>query len=187
MKFPSPATYLLFLLCAVYVFPQHQPLTTFPAGVYVTNAQSIAESTKDSENFKMLMEAVKAANLEEALDKSGPFTVFAPSDGAFFRLDNAELDKLDYLTDESVLSSLLKYHIVAGRLTASKILQAMCRGEGTATFTTIHGEKIRASMNGIDIVLTDSNGNSATITTADSSYRNGVVHEIDSVIMPSRF
>lgn len=186
MKIPNLVTYLVALLCTVFTHSQHQQLTTIPAGVYASNQQSIVESTKDSNDYKMLMEAVKAANLEEALDTSGPFTVFAPTDKAFYRLPISDLDKLQYLTDKGVLGSLLKYHVVAGNLTASKILKAMCRGEGKATFTTIHGEKITASMRGTDIVLTDSNGNSATITSADFTYSNGVVHKIDSVIMPAR-
>ena len=186
MKIPNLAVLASLFFCAISGFCQHESPAKFSDNEYASNQQSITESTKDSDNYKVLMEAVKAANLEEALDSSGPFTVFAPTDGAFFRLANAELDKLGGLTDEDVLGSLVKYHVVAGHLTASKILRAMCRGEGKATFTTIHGEKITASMRGIDIILTDSNGNSATITTADSTYRNGVVHEIDSVIIPSR-
>ena len=186
MKIPNQATYCLFLFCALSTFSQNQSLTTISTGVYAANEQSIVESAKDSDDHKMFMEGVKAANLEEALDTSGPFTVFAPSDGAFFRLPISSLDKLGYLTDKVALGSLLKYHVVAGHLTAAEILRAMCKGEGKATFTTIHGEKIVASMRGIDIILTDSNGNSATITTADSTYSNGVVHQIDSVIIPSR-
>ncbi len=172
--------------CSYLVQSQNQSLSTFPAAVYASSQKSIVESAKDASNYKMLMQGLKAANLEEALDNSGPFTIFAPTDRAFYRLPNAELDRLGYLTDVGALGSLLKYHVVAGRLTASKILRAMCKGEGIATFTTIHGEKITASMRGTDIVLTDSNGNSAMITSADSTYRNGVVHQIDSVIIPSR-
>jgi uncharacterized surface protein with fasciclin (FAS1) repeats len=161
-------------------------LTTIPASIYNASKTSIVESAKNSDNFKMLLQGFKAANLEEALDTYGPFTIFAPSDKAFYGLPVSQLNKLNYLTDDSLLASLLKYHVVAGHLTASKILKAMCRGEGKATFTTIHGEKITATMKGIDIVLTDSNGNSAMITSADSTHSNGVVHEIDSVIIPSR-
>ena len=87
-------------------------------------------------------------------------------------------------SDKSRLKSLLSYHIVAGKLTASRILKAMCRGNGKASFTTIQGKKLEAHMDGYDIVLTDPLGNTARIVQADVSQQNGVVHEIDSVIAP---
>ena len=147
---------------------------------------TIIESTKGSENHKTLLEAVKAADLEETLKSDGPFTVFAPSDGAFKKLSREKITALLQPENKRELKSVLSYHIVAGNLTASKILKAMCRGEGTARFTTIQGDEIMATMDGIDIVLTDCFGNSARITTADANQCNGVIHVIDSVIMPSQ-
>jgi len=147
---------------------------------------TIIESTEGSENHKTLLAAVRAADLEETLESDGPFTVFAPSDIAFKKLSSEKIAELLLPENKKELKSVLSYHIVAGKLTASKILKAMCRGAGAASFTTIQGDEIRATMDGIDIVLTDCYGNSARITTADANQCNGVIHVIDSVIMPKQ-
>ena len=86
--------------------------------------------------------------------------------------------------NKGALKSLMSYHVVAGRLTASKILKALCRGRGAASFTTIHGEELLASMDGTDIILTDCTGNQARITGADSTCKNLIFHRIDTVILP---
>ena len=96
------------------------------------------------------------------------------------------MEELINSKDKSELKSLLTYHIVAGQLTASRILQAMCQGNGKASFTTVQGKKLLAHLDGYDIVLTDPMGNTARITTADLNLKNSVVHEIDSVILPSQ-
>ncbi|MEX0291202.1 MAG: fasciclin domain-containing protein [Flavobacteriaceae bacterium] len=145
---------------------------------------TIIQSTEESHNHKTLLAAVKAADLEETLDGEGPFTVFAPSDVAFKKLSSKRIAELLHPENKKALKSVVAYHIVAGNLTAAKILKAMCRGAGTATFTTVQGDEITATMDGIDIVLTDCYGNTARITTADANQRNGVIHVIDSVIMP---
>ncbi|MEX0360067.1 MAG: fasciclin domain-containing protein, partial [Allomuricauda sp.] len=109
----------------------------------------------------------------------------APSDAAFERFSKGRIEELMNSEDKSALKSLLGYHIVAGHLTASRILRAMCKGSGKASFTTIQGKKLVAHLDGYDIVLTDSVGNTARITTADVSQGNRVIHEIDSVIVPT--
>ncbi|MCB0371583.1 MAG: fasciclin domain-containing protein [Muricauda sp.] len=151
-----------------------------------TTAKSITENTNESDNHKILFAAVKATQLEDLLDKSGPFTIFAPSDAAFERFSSEKITELLNAEDKTVLKSLLTYHIVAGQLTASRILRAMCRGNGKASFTTVQGKKLEAHLDGYDIVLTDPMGNTARITTADLNLKNGVVHEIDSVILPAQ-
>ncbi|WP_209400044.1 fasciclin domain-containing protein [Pseudozobellia sp. WGM2] len=146
--------------------------------------KSIVRSTAISENHKTLLAVMKATDLEELLDRSGPFTVFAPSDLAFENITGKSVDDLLSPENKKELKALLTYHIVAGKLSASKILKAMCRGGGTATFMTVHGDDITATMKGLDIILTDGQGNQATIVVADSNQRNGVIHEIDQVIQP---
>ncbi|MCL6265715.1 fasciclin domain-containing protein [Flagellimonas myxillae] len=140
----------------------------------------------NSERHKILLEAVKATEMDVILENSGPFTVFAPSDAAFQRFSNGRIEELLNSKDKSELKTLLGYHIVAGHLTASRMLRAMCRGNGKASFTTIQGKKLVAHLEGYDIILTDSVGNTARITTADVSQGNRVIHEIDSVIVPTR-
>lgn len=138
-----------------------------------------------SAEYQTLMRALKATHLQEILQKSGPFTVFAPSDSAFEKMDPASMGELLKPENRAELRTVLAYHIVAGELTASHILRALCRGEGAARFTTVQGEELLATMEGSDIILTDCAGNRARIVSADSNRNNLVFHEIDKVILPS--
>ncbi len=147
---------------------------------------SILTSTESSVNHRTLLAAMRATELDKLLSFDGQYTVFAPSDKAFQELSQAEISELLKPENKKKLHELVAYHIVAGKLSASKILKAMCRGNGKATFTTVQGEKITATMNGIDIVLTDCLGNQAKIIMADANQCNGVIHEIDSVILPRK-
>lgn len=149
--------------------------------------KSILKNTENSENHKTFLAAMRGSQLEEVLRYDGPFTVFAPSDEAFDKLPRHKVAELLRPENRKQLQDVMAYHIVAGNLSASNILKEMCRGKGRAFFTTIQGDQITATMRGIDIVLTDSFGNSATITTADANQCNGVIHEIDSVILPRQF
>lgn len=149
--------------------------------------KSIVQNTEDSGNHKVLLAAMKATDMADILDKDGPFTVFAPSDLAFDKFTSSEISVLLMPENKNKLRSLLTYHIVAGNFTAAKLLQAMSRGKGSTTLTTVQGNKITATMSGIEIVLTDSFGNTARITTADASQCNGVIHVIDSVILPQKY
>ncbi len=187
MKFPRIATYLMALfVCCLATHAQTNSLTALSTGVYLKKEKSITQATQTSKNHKTLFAAVKATDLASILETNGPFTVFAPSDNAFSRFTNAELKDLFKTENRKKLKSLLTYHIVAGNLTASKILRAMCRGNGRASFTSVQGNKIMATMQGTDIILTDGLGNSAKITVADANLSNGIIHEIDSVILPSQ-
>lgn len=182
MKRLAPPFSLLLFLATFISYAQGSPTPR----LRLDPEKSIVNTTEDSGNHNTLLAAMKTVDLEEILDGDGSFTVFAPSDNAFKKLSK---DKMAFLLDpenKKELHSVLTYHIVAGKLTASKILRAMCRGSGTATFTTVQGNKIIATMSGIDIVLTDNFGNTAKITIADANYCNGVIHEIDSVILPKK-
>lgn len=148
--------------------------------------KSIIRNTETSENHKTLLAAMKASDMEEMLNYDGPYTVFAPSDMAFEKLTDIKIANLLDPKNKKKLHQVLTYHIVAGNLSAAKILKAMCRGNGKATFTTVQGDNIIATMSGIDIILTDTHGNTAKIITADSNQCNGVIHEIDSVILPKK-
>ncbi len=148
--------------------------------------KSIISNTENSKNHTTLLAAMKAADLDKILSYDGPFTVFAPSDMAFETMfSNTSSNPLDPENKEE-LKAILRYHIIAGEFTASKILKAMCSGKGKATFTTVQGEDLTATMQGIDIILTDQFGNSAKIIAADANQCNGVIHEIDSVILPKK-
>ncbi len=135
--------------------------------------------------YQTLMRALKATHLQEILQKSGPFTVFAPSDSAFENMAADSMGELLKPENRNELRTILTYHIVAGELTASRILRALSRGEGAARFTTVQGEELLATMEGSDIILTDCSGNRARIVSADSNRNNLVFHGIDKVILPS--
>ncbi|WP_127020746.1 fasciclin domain-containing protein [Flagellimonas beolgyonensis] len=172
---------ILTLLCAFLAF---NSLTA-----QISNQEShkdFVQNGTNLDNHKILNAAVKATELDALLDNAGPFTIFAPSDAAFERFSSEKISELLNSKDKSALKSLLTYHIVAGQLTASRILSAMCRGNGKASFTTVQGKKLLAHLDGYDIVLTDPMGNTARITTADLNSKIGVVHEIDSVILPTQ-
>ena len=158
----------------------------FSLSAFAQNTASITSSTIGSDHLKTLFAAVEATQLDDILASSGPFTIFAPSDAAFERFSSEKITQLINSKDKSALKSLVAYHIVAGHLTASRILRAMCRGNGRASFTTIQGKKMLAHLDGYDIVLTDPMGNTARITTADVNQKNTVIHEIDSVILPTQ-
>lgn len=146
--------------------------------------KSILSNTEISKRHSTLLNALRATDLDDVLGYDGQFTVFAPSNIAFNKLSKITIDKLLDPKNKRALKAVLSYHIVAGKLSASKILLAMCRGNGKATFTTIQGEKITATIKGTDIILTDPSGNKAKIVLADSNQCNGVIHEIDSVFLP---
>lgn len=173
---------LLFLFGSSQLFAQHQPEEIDRN----TTGNSISRSTQVSRNHRTLYAAVRATDLLETLDREGPFTVFAPSDLAFEKLSIERVTTLMRPENKKELLAVVTGHIVAGNFSAARILKAMCQGAGKARFTTIKGEDLTATMDGIDIVLTDSNGNKARITTADAIQRNGVIHVIDSVFMPWR-
>ena len=187
MKTPKSA-----LVCVTLLFlgfsgtAQSRSLSALSPTVYFSKEKTILESTVASENHRILLSAVQATDLEDVLEQNGPFTFFAPSDNAFSKFDKEQLKALFHKENKKKLKALLSYHIVAGNLTASKILRALCQGAGTAKFTTIEGAKIAVSMEGTDIVLTDGLGNKAKITVADSNQKNGVIHEIDGVIQPEK-
>ncbi len=183
MKFLATPLSLLALLTSFVTFSQ-------TSLVSVNNdllKKTIIRSTEESQSHKMLHAAVKAADLEEILAGDGPFTVFAPSDGAFKKMSSDKITELLRPENKKALQSFVTYHIVAGNLTASKILKAMCRGKGTASLTTVQGNELLVTMDGLDIVLTDCFGNIARITSADFNQSNGVIHVIDSVILPNQF
>jgi uncharacterized surface protein with fasciclin (FAS1) repeats len=146
--------------------------------------KTIYNSTLEAGNYTTLIAALKATDLDLTLDGDASFTIFAPSDRAFGKLSSEKIKDLLRPENKKELKEIVTYFMVAGSLSASKILNALVRGNGNATFTTVQGKKIKASIEGIDIILTDGQGNKAKITAADSDQCNGIIHTIDSVLMP---
>lgn len=180
-------------LCVIVVIASFSTLTAQDATVSSLEVgrplkvqTSILTSTAASGNHKTLWAMLRATDFGELLKRPGPFTVFAPSDLAFKNLIGLSVSDLLHPDNKEELKALMGYHIVAGKLSASKILKALCSGKGITTFTSIQGDVITATMNGLDIILSDSFGNTATIVVADVNQRNGVIHEIDGVIKPEK-
>ena len=146
--------------------------------------KTIFTTAQESGEYTTLTSALKATELDLLLDGDAPFTIFAPSDRAFGKLSAEEISQIMRPENKNNLREMLTYFMVAGSLSASKILNAMVKGDGKATFTTVQGKKIRATLEGVNIILTDGFGNQARITVADSDQCNGIIHTIDSVILP---
>src|SRR5579859_2353277 len=142
---------------------------------------SVAGGSKD---HTTLVAAVKAAGLVETLKGKGPFTVFAPTNAAFGKLPAGTVDDLLKPENKQKLAGILTYHVVAGKLSANDVLAAIKKGDGKAVLTTVEGGSLTASLEGGKVVLTDENGGKATVTVTDLMATNGVIHVIDTVLMP---
>jgi uncharacterized surface protein with fasciclin (FAS1) repeats len=150
------------------------------------NAQSsdVVDVAINSKDHTTLVAAVKAADLVATLKSKGPFTVFAPSNSAFDKLPKGTVENLLKPESKASLAKLLTYHVVAGKLMASDVLAAIKTGNGKAVVKTVQGENLTASLENGKVILTDAKGAKATVTGTDLSATNGVVHVIDSVVMP---
>jgi uncharacterized surface protein with fasciclin (FAS1) repeats len=153
-------------------------------GAEMFPSKTIVENAMNSPIHKTLVAAVKAAGLVDTLNSAGPFTVFAPTDAAFDKLPAGTVDTLVKPENKAMLTSILTYHVVAGKISSKQLAEMIAKGGGKATLKTVQGEPLMASMSGSDIVLTDAKGGTAMVSTADVFQSNGVIHVIDSVLMP---
>jgi uncharacterized surface protein with fasciclin (FAS1) repeats len=153
-------------------------------GTEATTDKNIVALAQGNPQASTLVTAVTAAGLAETLSGSGPFTLFAPSNDAFAKVDKAPLDGLLKPESKAKLAALLKYHVVAGNVKAADLAKMIADGNGTATVKTLNGGSVQARMNGDKIVLTDAKGGKSTVTTADLVASNGTVHMVDTVAMP---
>lgn len=151
------------------------------AVVETPNIVGVAAGNAD---FSTLVTAVKAAGLVETLSSEGPFTVFAPNNAAFDKLPAGTVDGL--LKPESLdkLKAVLTYHVVSGKFDAAAVTEAINKNNGKYTVTTVQGGKIELSLKDGKVILTDANGATSTVVLADVAASNGVIHAIDSVVMP---
>lgn len=152
------------------------------AAMYPT--QNIIQNAVNSPIHTTLVAAVKAAGLVDTLSGPGPFTVFAPTDAAFAKLPAGTVDTLVMPANKATLTKILTYHVVPGRVTAADLMRMVRAGNGRATLTTVQGEPLYASMMGNMIVLADAKGGMAHVTQGDVMQSNGVIHVVDSVLMP---
>lgn len=147
---------------------------------------NIVEVAAGNENFSTLVTAVKAAGLAETLSGAGPFTVFAPTNDAFAKLPAGTVDMLLKPENMEKLKSILTYHVVAGKFDAATVIDAIKTNNNKYTVETVQGAKLDLSLEGDKVILTDATGAKSTVTMPDVPASNGVIHAIDTVIMPSK-
>ncbi len=177
---------ILFALSAVAlsgaaVAAMHHPMV---GGAAMMPSDNIVVNASKANNLKTLVAAVKAAGLVDTLASPGPFTVFAPTDAAFAKLPAGTVDTLVKPENKGTLTTILTYHVVAGKVTAQNVMAAIRAGKGKASLTTVQGGVLTARMVGKQLVLTDAKGGKSTVTQANVMQSNGVVHVINSVLMP---
>ena len=154
-------------------------------GAAMYPAKNIVENAMNSKDHTTLVAAVKAAGLVETLEGSGPFTVFAPTNEAFEKLPAGTVDTLLKPENKDQLVKILTYHVVAGKVSSKDLMKRIKAGNGKAELKTVAGGTLTATASGGKIMLTDEKGGMATVTIADVYQSNGVIHVIDTVLMPN--
>ncbi len=146
---------------------------------------TIVEVAAGNEDFSTLVTALKAADLVEALQGDGPFTVFAPTNGAFDKIDANTLNSLLEEGNQKALANILTYHVVAGKLAASDVVAALKKGNGKVELKALNGQVLTVMQKDGKIWLKDAKGNYSEIVATDVMGSNGVIHVIDTVVMPN--
>ncbi|ESQ80520.1 fasciclin domain-containing protein [Asticcacaulis sp. YBE204] len=146
--------------------------------------KTIVENAMMSKDHETLVAAVKAADLAHTLSGPGPFTVFAPTDDAFAKLPAGTVDSLLMPANKAKLTTILTCHVVAGNITAMDLMDWIKTSDGSYTLTTLGGCKLKATMMGKTIMLTDETGGMAHVTIGNVTQSNGTIHVIDTVLMP---
>ena len=146
--------------------------------------KNIIENAVNSKDHTTLVAAVKAAGLVETLQGKGPFTVFAPTNAAFDKLPKGTVETLLKPENLKMLQNILTYHVVAGKMNASDIAKAIKAGNGKAILKTVSGGTLTAWMKGKKLYITDEKGGMSEVTIADVNQSNGVIHVVDTVLLP---
>ncbi|MCL7989307.1 fasciclin domain-containing protein [Sphingobacterium sp. lm-10] len=168
---------------AVDVQAQMKEKTVTVGGAPMYPSKNIVENAVNSKDHTTLVAAVKAAGLVETLSGKGPFTVFAPTNAAFDMLPAGTVETLVKPENKAMLTNILTYHVVPGKLDAKAIWKKLDK-DGKAQLTTVQGEKLTIWKKDKDLYIKDSKGGDAKITIADVNQSNGVIHVIDHVLMP---
>ncbi len=150
----------------------------------VSAQKTVVDIAVGSKDHSTLVAAVKAAGLVETLQSAGPFTVFAPTNAAFAKLPAGTVETLLKAENKATLAKILTYHVVAGNLDAAAVVAAIKAGNGKAVVKTVSGGSLTASLKEGKVILTDEKGGVATVVAADIKAGNGVVHVIDTVVLP---
>ena len=146
--------------------------------------KNIVENAVNSKDHTTLVAAVKAAGLVDTLMTPGPFTVFAPTNEAFKKLPKGTVESLVKPENKSTLTAILTYHVVPGRLTARDLSDMVKQGGGEAMLKTVEGESLTVTQKGRNLMVTDAKGDVSRITIADVMQSNGVIHVVNTVLLP---
>jgi uncharacterized surface protein with fasciclin (FAS1) repeats len=182
-NFLTTACLALALFIGTAAIAQKEKTVTV-GGAPMYPSKNIIENAVNSKDHTTLVAAVKAADLVATLQGKGPFTVFAPTNTAFDKLPKGTVETLLKPENKKTLQAILTYHVVAGKMNASDIAEAIKKGNGKATLKTVSGGMLTAWIKGKDLYITDENGKSAKVTIADVNQSNGVIHVIDDVVTP---
>jgi uncharacterized surface protein with fasciclin (FAS1) repeats len=153
-------------------------------GAAMYPSKTIVENAVNSKDHTTLVAAVKAAGLVDTLSSPGPFTVFAPTNAAFGKLPAGTVDTLVKPENKATLTKVLTYHVVSGRLSAADLMKVAKMGMGKNTITTVEGEPLTVTAKSGAVWLTDAKGGMSKVTIADVFQSNGVIHVVDTVLMP---
>jgi uncharacterized surface protein with fasciclin (FAS1) repeats len=170
------------LLTATAVLAKQDPMV---GGAAMFPTKNIIQNAVNSQDHTTLVAAAKAAGLLDTLSGPGPFTVFAPTNEAFAKLPAGTVDTLLKPENKDMLTKVLTYHVVAGKMSSQDLVKAIQAGMGTATLKTVSGGMLKATWSGKSIVLTDEKGGVSTVTIADVNQSNGVIHVVDAVLLPN--
>lgn len=158
--------------------------TKMVGGAEMYPDKNIIENAVNSKIHTTLVAAVKAAGLVETLQSEGPFTVFAPTNAAFDKLPKGTVETLLMAENKEKLQAVLTYHVVAGKVSAMDLIKRIKDGKGKAELTTVNGGTLTAMLKGKSIELKDATGNMSMVTIADVNQSNGVIHVVDTVVLP---
>ena len=174
-----------FALAAIAFGPKTFAQTKMVGGAPMYPTKNIVENAVNSKDHTTLVAAVKAAGLVETLESAGPFTVFAPTNEAFDKLPAGTVDNLVKPENKATLTKILTYHVVAGRMSSADLMAKIKEGNGKAELTTVEGGKLWAMQQGKKLYLVDEKGGKSWITIADVNQSNGVIHVVNTVLMPN--
>ncbi len=176
---------LLIIASLFFIQTQAQKEKTVEVGgAPMYPSKNIVENAINSKDHTTLVAAVKAAGLVETLQSDGPFTVFAPTNAAFDLLPKGTVETLLKPENKAMLTKVLTYHVVAGKVDASELVKRIKDGNGKTELITVAGGKLWAMMDGKNVVLKDEKGGMAKVTIKDVFQKNGVIHVIDHVVIP---
>ncbi|HEX8507834.1 MAG TPA: fasciclin domain-containing protein [Hymenobacter sp.] len=181
----SLAIVALFSAGTVTTVSAQKAKTVMVGGAPMYPTKNIVENAVNSKDHTTLVAAVKAAGLVETLQGPGPFTVFAPTNEAFNKLPAGTVETLVKPESKETLTKILTYHVVAGRMTSADLMKAIKAGKGTATLKTVSGGTLTAMAKGKTIQLKDEKGGVSTVTIADVLQSNGVIHVVNTVLLPN--